>query len=186
MDKYSDQKKILLLWGIVLGAILVFWLFIYYPKNKQLKDLRDELDKVQTEINKYQKISEDRGTFDIIASRYKELEQKLPMQEEPILRDLAKEAVEKEIEVLSIKPYQAIDSKLPIKVEGYQCKELTITMELVTSYKKLGEYLGVLQNQFTSIVRLDKLDVEKESEKDGESVLLVVMELTLFMLIPET
>lgn len=185
----KGKQKILLMGGIILGAILIFWVFIYSPKNKQMKELKDKLVKVQKDINTIHGISRDKESLDIVITKYneklKELELKLPQQEESTLRGLVTEATKKSIEVPSIRPKIATDCKLPINIEEYKCKELDISIELVTSYKNLGEYLRILKNKFPSLVRLNELKIEKKGEEKGISKLSVLLEITLYMLVPE-
>lgn len=183
------QQKILLLAGIILGAILIFWIFIYSPKNKQMKEIGAELARVQKDIERIQKIAGGEESLDVVITKYnrkiKEFKEKLPAQEESTLRRLANKADSMGIEVLSISPQVAADSKLPVNIEGCQCRELVISMQLVASYEKLGEYLGMLKDKFPSVIRLNKVNIEKKGEVKGISELSASIEIALYMLVPE-
>lgn len=184
----KNQQKILLLAGIVFGVILVFWVFVYSPKNKQMRELRDRFNKVQGEIDKVQRMTGDDTSLDVLISKYdkklKECKRKLPEKEEVVLRELARNAVRMGIQVVSITPARAINSDLPVSVEGCLCKELDISIHLVGSYVKIGKYLGVIESKFPFILRLKRIDLKKEGEEKGVSKLEAFVDVTLYMLIP--
>lgn len=185
----KNQRNILIMAGMVLGAILVVLFFIYLPKNREMKKLKTEFLLVKKDLDNIQRITGNAGDIDILITKYaekiKEYETMLPRREEQTLRTLAKAAADLDIKVLSITPQTAILTELPITIEGCNCKELKIAIELVTSYRKLGEYFSVLQYKFPTLIRLDSLKLKKQDEYAGLSVLSVSLDVTLFMLVPE-
>lgn len=188
MRLQKQKQVIILMSAIVLGAILVFWLFIYSPKNKEMKSLKKELSEIKNSISNFQKISGSGESLDVVIEKYdrmlKQLKLRLPSQEEASIRELAKEAAKLGIEVVSISPRTAVETKLPVKVKGCRCRELKICMHLRTTYFKLGNYVEVARAKFPSVVRLNNLNI-KSLEKGAGARLDVLIDITLYMLVPE-
>lgn len=188
MNIDKRQQNILLMSGIVLGAILAFWILIYSPKHSQMTKLKAELSNTEKEIENIQKMTSGKEGLDTLIIKYsnklKEYELKLPDKEEATLRELAVQADKMGIKVISISPQYKVDSKSQVNVEGCKCKEMKISMELTASYKSLGEYLGFLQGGFPSLIRINEIKLKKEGEERDSSKLSVSLNVTLYMLVP--
>lgn len=184
------QQKILIMAGIAFSAILVFWLFIYSPKKKQMKELKFELYETRKVVSNFKKIVGEEESLDVAIDRYntklKDFKLKLPSQEESTIRDLATEANKLGIEVLAITPGSAVNSKLPINVKGYTCRELPISINLKTQYRKFADYIVVLKERFPAILVFNKLDIRREREDVIGSLVVVTLDVTLYLMIPQS
>lgn len=184
----KQKQTIIIVAGTILLTILLFSLFIYLPKKREIIELKKKLTDIEREIQGIQGVGAEKEGLDEIIAKYnnklKELEKRLPGKEEETLRDLSNLASKLGIEVLSINPQKAEICDLPINVKGYICKEMKISMELKTSFKVFGEYLRLLQYGFPTVFRINSYDIKKEGEKYGTSVISVTLKLTMYMLCP--
>lgn len=185
----KPEKKLALQLTGALLVILVFWFFVYAPKSRYMKKLRNELENVQMDIDKVKKMAGDNESLDVLIEKYnerlKELEVKIPSKEEAVLRELAFKANEMGIEVLSISPSVSTESNLPIKVDEYKCKELPVNIQLRAPYVKLGEYILALRDKLSALVTLEEINIEKEKEEGAKSVLNASIKVTLYTLVPK-
>lgn len=188
MNIDKRQQNILLMSGIILGAILIFWILIYSPRHSQMTKLKAELSTIEKEIENIQKMTGGKDSLDTLiikcSNKLKEYELKLPDKEEATLRELAVQADKMGIRVMSISPQGKVDSKCQVNIEGCKCKEMKISMQLTTSYRKIGEYLGIVQDKFPSLIKINEIKLKKEGEERGISKLSVSLNITLYMLVP--
>lgn len=183
----KQQKTILIMSGIVAGTILIFLFFIYLPKNTRMKQLKAELAEAKTAINNIKRITGEKASLDVAIEMYdrkiKELKLRLPQREEGTIRDLAAEAGKMGIKILSINPSVAVDCKLPVNIKGYKCKELAISMEFKTSYKKFGDYIELVREKIPAVVKFEQVNIKREGEASAPQ-LLISFRARMFILVP--
>lgn len=189
MKLETHQKKILIMAGVVLGVILIFLVFIYAPRNRILRELKLQLNSIQKNINEIKRLTGDIQSLDLVISKYndklKQLKEKLPAREESTIRELGKKAAGLGIEVMAINPEITVDTKLPVRVKGCQCRELGISMELRAPYKKLAEYIKILQEDFPALIKIEKLKMIRLEGVKGNPLLQVSMEITMYLITPD-
>ncbi len=190
-----QQKSVMLLTGAIVVAIVVFWFAAYKPKQKLMQSLKTELSAAQREINTVQELIAFKGDINQAVNyfnkRIRELEDKLPDQEETTLRELARKAVKMDLEVISVNPQEPVKTELPVDVPGCVCEELVINMVIRGHYKDVGDYIGLLEGEFQSLITLQKIELtkieaktDKKDKKEEDTRLIVTMQIVLYLLMP--
>ena len=115
--------------------------------------------------------------------KLKVLEEKLPPSEETTLKEISSFANRLGIDVISLTPHGIKKSSIRGDMPDYECMELSITMDLRCTYKTLGEYLGLLQEEFPTVVRIKNISMSKEKSGDKtDSALRAHLVLIMYML----
>lgn len=179
-----SQQNIFLMAFMVFLCLAVFWAFIYDPAKKKVDSLKGELGVIQAEIDKIESISGGEKSLDEaykkLYSRYAALEDELTKEAGSVLSILSSEADRMDIEVLMIKPEKARPSKIPVKIEERSLVEMPISMNLRCDYITFGEYLRLLSENMTSLVRINKIGMSKSIEHEG--AVDIWLNITLYML----
>ena len=89
----KEQKKILMIVGIVGCAFLIFVIFIYLPLRREFRQVKGEFYRIESEVSEIKKAGgEGRSLEASIASLNNNLNiinRKFPEKEEAILRELS-------------------------------------------------------------------------------------------------
>lgn len=189
----KSRLHLLILVSVVVIVIIAFWFFIYSPNRKTLRELSSQLEDIDEGINLVKGIVGDEKTLDKAVAEYdarlKDFKSKLPSKEETTLRQLAIIASDMGIEIVSITPQMAEESTVPIAVPGYKCMEMPISLNLESDYKTIGEYIGILEKQFSALIILNRLKMHKTEQSSADNQydspdLTVDMSVTFYMLVP--
>ena len=123
------------------------------------------------------------ASLPLLDKKLKVLEEKLPPSEETTLKEISSFANTSGIDVISLTPHVIKKSPIQGNIPGYECMELSITMDLRRTYKTLGEYLRLLQEEFPTVVRIKNITMAKEKSADKtDSTLRARLVLTMYML----
>ncbi len=182
-----NQKNIGIMLSVVIVAFFIFWFFIYSPKRRQMKKIEFEYKTIRKDIKKIEAIAGGEEKLDIslemLDKKLKMLEEKLPQSEEITFKELSGFANRSGIEVVSLTPKGITESSIQGNIPGYKCMELSIGMDLRCTYKTLGEYLRLLQEDFPTLVRIKSISMSKEKPGDKtDPALRAHLVLTMYML----
>ncbi len=194
MDKITitvRQKKILMIVGIVALTFAIFILMIYLPLRQELIKLKSQYYGIEAELENIKKFSSGEKSLEEMISLLKKkleaLDNTFPPKEELILRELAGAATRSGIELVSINPQRKRDINelegIPVNVRGYTSKEMSIAVSLKTSYKTLGEFFKVLQEDFPVFIKVESIQMSKGRGKT-DNILNVDMNLSTYLLCP--
>lgn len=164
------DKKILIITGICVSIIFLFWAFIYFPANRKLCFLKSELAAIRIEIAQIESRGGKEGRD--IAKMVEELQKdfkaamlKLPDKEEEALRFISTEASKLGIDIVSMQPgskRSSLDANNnPMYLEGKQCFELPISIEIRGLYKSIGEYLRILREVSPALIKIETVRIQK-------------------------
>lgn len=193
MDKISGiskaQKNIILTIGIVVVVVVLFIMYLYIPMNKKLAGLKAEITAAEAEVNQIrQSFGDAKSLEEALAFLNKKIEvlsKKFPIKEEIVLRELPGIVSKLGIEVLSIRPGKKIAigdiGGVPVPVKGSTVYEFSISMDLITTYKKLGELFTVLHESFPIFIRVDSVRLSS-SGKDEKGFLNVDLNLFTYVI----
>lgn len=188
----TRQKKILFIVGIVLAAFIIFLAFIYLPSRRELNKARKELKSAELELETIKTLTGKDVPLEkaivLLKERLDNLDKKFPEKEEIILRDLSALAAKMDIKLMSMRPTKkkAVESinGLPVNIKGCFVQEMQVSMDMQTSYKRLGEFFRVLKEEFPIYVRIDKLNMTKVNEK-MPGLLNVNISLDTYLICPD-
>lgn len=163
------QNKIFMMAGIAALTFAVFVYFIYLPAKKNLDQLNREYTAMQNDIAAMkQAIGEGKPLEQAILylrDRLKMYEQKFPQKEEDIFRTLSALAEKGSIDILAMTPEKKRPIKeitgVPINVKDHTLEEMPISLSVRAAYKKLGQFLNALQEEFPIFVRVDEVRMTK-------------------------
>jgi len=181
-----NQKKILVLFATVVVSFLVFLLIIYLPKRKAIKNLKMEYAAIEKEIKDIERLT-GQDTLDasmtMLSKKLDEMEKKLPSSEEATLKEISNLAETAGISVSSLMPQDIKRCPIQGDVPGYECMVLANKIHFTCTFKGLGKYLGKMQNEFPTILRIKKLTLKKVRRGDIKNPALVAMlETSMYML----
>ena len=187
----SNQKKILVMGSIVGLTFIVVTMFVYLPLRRHFAQLKAKLYAIESEINQIKKAGgEGKSLEEAIAflkERYDIMSNKFPEKEEIVLRELSNLAARLEIDVSSVRPQRKKTVQelngLPIRISGCYVQEMPIAMTLKTRYKTLGEYLKILNADFSIFVRVDNISMAKADKATG--LLNVELKIDTYLICPE-
>ncbi len=181
-----NQKNIMIMLVSIIATFFVFWFFVYSPKRKQTKEIKSEYEAMKKDIKEIESMAGG-GMLDaslpLLDKKLKVLEKKLPPSEETTLKEIASFANRSGIDVISLTPHAIKKSPMQGDIPGYECMELSIMMDLRCTYKTLGEYLRLLQEEFPTVVRIKNISMSKEKSADKtDSALRARLVLIMYML----
>lgn len=166
------DKKILIIAGICISIILLFWAFIYFPANKKLRILKAELNSIKGEIAQIESRGGGKEGYDIakmiesIQKDFNAAMQKLPGQEEETLRFLSDKANKLGLDIVSMQPSPKrplLDvNNNPVFLENKQCVEMSIAIQISGLYKSIGEYLKILRDQSPALIKVEGVRIQKD------------------------
>lgn len=181
-----NQKNIVIMLVSIIATFFVFWFFVYSPKRKQTEKIKSEYEAIKKDIKEIESMAGG-GMLDAslasLDKKLKILEEKLPRSEETTLKEISSFANRSGIDVISLMPHSIEKSPIQGDVPGYVCMELSIIMDLRCTYKTLGEYLRLLQEEFPTVVRIKSVSMSKEKPADkADSTLKAHLLLIMYML----
>ncbi|MDD5422985.1 MAG: type 4a pilus biogenesis protein PilO [Candidatus Omnitrophota bacterium] len=186
------QQKIIIFTAVFLLALTVFLVFIYMPADARLKGLKQKYNAIQTEIDEFRRtIGADKPLEQsIIAfrSRIEALGKKFPGKEEIVFKELSSLAQGMDIEITSMNPSKKVVVKgaegQDLLIKDCVVEEISISMALKTSYKKLGEFLRALKEEFPIFVTIENVNIAKAGDKDSP-VLNVALSINTYLISPK-
>lgn len=190
----KKQKKLAVIAGLIVAAIVIFLKFIYLPQKARFEELKKELRMAEEEIGDIKKTAgaEEEKSMGValegLQKKFKDLETRFPDKEEMILRELPAFANRFGIEIKSMQPQKKravkeID-KSEFTVTGYTVEDIEIAIFAVGRYKNLGEYIKALKEEFPALIRINKLSMSRAGGEDGMS-LNINMTITAYLLFAE-
>ena len=189
----DEQRKILIIAGIIALAFVIFITLIYLPQKKRFENLKKELRAMETEIREVKRavgVTGDESmvkSLDALLKRFKTLNEKFPLKDEAILRELANYAHRCGIEVKTIQPQKKraianIDGT-EVSIAGYSIEELNISILALGTYKNFGEYVRLLKKDFPALIRINSLQFTG-SAQEGKNIVNIGMSVTAYVLSP--
>jgi len=176
----KEQKKIIYIASVIIIFLFLFWNFVYAPQKRRLWDIKDKLTQREAEIEGIKRISHGQPLQDAVKDlnmRLRAASARLPASEEGIIKSLSEEAKKLKIDVQNTDPGEK--KILPNKIPGFQIEELPISLDIVSEYKAIGEYLDILINQFPFLVRVRQFDIQGSGE--GSPNLNVKLEISAYL-----
>lgn len=186
------QKKILLLAGIIALTFVISIIFIYLPAHRQLKQLKQQFSRLDQEAKQLKRsFGEERSLEDVIISldkRRNVLDQKFPDKEEVVFRDISTLATSMGIEISSMRSQGKKTLKemrgAQIAIKDSVIQEMWISIDLTTTYKKLGEFLAVLKEGFPVFIRIESVQMTNTSSDKNSASLKVSISLVTYLISP--
>ena len=177
------HKNIIIAAAIVGLLFVLFLVLVYLPSKNKINKLNAEIFAVQAEISRIRSGLDKNKSMEqnIIGlnEKLKDINVKLPPKEEIILRELTDAAKKFGIEVVSMSPEKKkvvtdIDGS-PVRVKDYFVKEMSVSMTAKTYYKKLGDFLIYIRENFPVAARVKDVSMSgSASGADADSGLLSV------------
>jgi len=182
-----NQKNIAILLTAVISTFIVFWFFIYIPRSNEMGKIIAQYESVENDIKKIESMAGGKGKLDTammaLDEKLKALEQKLPQSEETTFRELSTYANKLGIDVISITPKDLKQSACQGSIPLYVCMQISVDMRLKGTFKKIGEYVKLLQENFPILLVVKSLDMNKEKPQDKiNNTIIAELKLDMYML----
>jgi Tfp pilus assembly protein PilO len=165
------EKNIVVITGVCVLVIFLFWVFVYLPADKRLRVLKTDLKNVKDEVSQIQarggKNGRDMITMvESLQKDFKSAMLKFPKGEEETLKLLSQEANKLGMEIVSIKqgskrPFLDSSNNL-VFCESEQCFEIPIAVEMRGLYRSVGEFLNVLREGFPAFIKTEEIRIGKD------------------------
>ena len=189
VDISKKQKKILMLAGIIALTFFIFIVAIYMPAHRQLKQLKQQFSRLDQEAKQLKgSFGEKHSLEDVIISldkRRSVLDKKFPDKEEVVFRDISGLATSMGIEISSMRSQGKKTLKemrgAPIAIKNSVIQEMWVSIELTTTYKKLGEFLAVLKGGFPVFIRIESIQMTNASSDKNSALLKVSVSLVTYL-----
>lgn len=167
----KEQKKILLIVGIVVLIFILFILFAYLPLRSKQNRLKREINSIESDIEKIRKIAKDsssiEGAIVVLKNKLESLNSKFPSREEYVLRMLSELAAKMNIEVSSMTPQKkkivSEISSSSVRVRDASIQEMSVAMNFRTNYKTLADFLKILEEDFPVSLRVESVRMSHRS-----------------------
>jgi len=169
-----QQQNIFMMVGIVVLAMIVLFIFIFMPKEAEMKKLRQQLKSVEVSLANVETIvgaRKDLGNGILKLRQEKDaLESKFIRYDNlnSLLQTLSEQARECDLEVISIQPsefalfYGAKGSVLTI--DNLECNKVSIEMSVTGSFKSIIDYIQSLERKDSPRLAIKKFSVEKQQQ----------------------
>lgn len=188
IDITDNQKKIIIISLAALFVILLFWLFLYLPANREISKLRKELILTEQQIQGIEILltgSQSRNeAIRLLKHKQQYLSNKFPRKEEESLRLIPEIARKMGINVISVQLGPKVElldeSGKQIIIENKVASYLPMTLELNCYYKDLVKYLLDLKASLPAFTSVNSLSIKKDDPLTGK--LRVSVEFNLYLL----
>ena len=192
LEMTQRQKRIFIFLAVIALALFLFVWFVYIPAKAYRDKLKNEYNSIQKQIVEMRRSIGEGKSLEQAISFFKDrlayFDKRFPSREEVVLREMPALAGKCGVEISSIRPskkavIQAIEGA-SLEVRDYTIQEMPISVDLKSSYKKLGEFLKALRNDFPAFVRVDKIQMSRAGDKDS-NLLDVSLSLDTYFLSPK-
>lgn len=176
----KEQKKIIYISLVVLTFFFSFWIFVYGPQTRKFTSIKEELTQTEARTAEILSIAKGRDLAQAIRDlkiNFIEVMGRFPGGEEMVIYNLSETAKKLKIEVKNIVP--STKQLLENKITGYDIEELPISLNLVSEFRSLGEYLNILRNNFPVLIRVRDLDIKGNGE--GRALLEVALQISAYL-----
>ena len=186
----AENKKSIVVAGILIMSTALLFQFVYFPKSRELKRLTAEYKDVGKDIDElYNFIGGRENLKGNIIEKRKELallEQALPSEKgvSNIIKQLNEEAKRFKIDVISLKPRDLFvykdDKGRELKISEYFCKCMPLRLNIESRYQDLGEFLMSMETSRNPMISIVMVKIEKD--KDIAPRIEAMIDLNIFML----
>ncbi|MBU1006984.1 MAG: type II secretion system protein M [Candidatus Omnitrophica bacterium] len=167
-----NNKNVVLIAGVSAFAVLVLLQFIYMPKYREVRKLTAEYKEATKEIDElYNFIGGRQGLEKNILNIRKDLtllRKAFPSEKEisDIIKQLNDEARHFKVNVISLKPrnlsmYKDSDGG-ELKVAGYLCKSMPLTLNVDGKYQAVGEFIADLESGMDPLIVVEEIVMRKK------------------------
>ncbi len=169
---------------VLVGAAILFWLnlqFFYFPKLKEVKSLKQSLDKNRERNIRIQELAKNVDFFSNLVGRvedyHREVKSLLPKQIKlsGLLRELSLLAENNNVTVLSIKPIEGEDNIEDKEDEILAFEKSDIQIVLECSYENLGRFIEAVEYNNLTVMAIKNINISLNEEVDDPSKLKVVL-----------
>jgi len=183
----KEQKKIITQSGIFFLVIVLVFVFIYLPQRRKVIEINEAMAGAKKEIKEIKSAAQEgeslEGAVGLLEKKLVRLESMFPYKEEGILKDIQQIAHELGIEIDSIQPRDKMKVDWSSKIEGRNCFELPITLDIKCSFKTLINYLKELVDEFPSLLTVNHVSMGESRSQESE--LQIKINLSAYLLIKE-
>lgn len=168
------DKKDIFIAGIIFLILILLFQFIYLPKSNEVKALAAEYKRIKKDIDElYHFVGGAENMHDKIINIRKglvSLEEVFPGEKDVsgIIRGLNEKAIHFKINVISLKPKNfeiAKDNEgKELKIAGYYCKEMPLTLSVESRYHALGRFLMDLETDKSPLISIEKVEIKKDED----------------------
>ena len=157
----NNKTAVSVIAGIVI--FLVLFAVILAPVRRELAEKKKKYRELEVQLtagrSKLSAIKLDKAG---VEAKVEELRRRLPSKSPTpaILEELSKKGKGLNIEFISISPQPA--EPLPDITAAFNCKVLTISINMRATYKNLGDYLGLLDNLESSFAVVPEFQATKD------------------------
>jgi len=183
MELTREQKKIIYIAALVAAFLMFFWIFIYIPQSRKLKEIQHKLSITEGEISDINRITGGMPEAEAVQGLNNKLNQMIAGfgdSDDDIIDALSKAARELKITInnISLSSRQLINSQIP----GYEVREMPVSLKLTAEYRPLGEFLYRIRDNFPVLLTVRNLSISGEGE--GDPRLDVDLEISAYLLSP--
>lgn len=185
----ENQKKIIILGGVVVFVFLLFWMFIFLPSSKEIRALKNELISTDQQIQAIEILLSGSQSRDeairLLKQRQQYLSNKFPDKEEESLRLIPDYARKMNITVVALQPGSKTElldhAGKQIMIEGKVAYFLPISLEVSCYFRDLVKYALELKAALPAFTSINNLDIKREEPLNGK--IRATIQFDLYLLI---
>lgn len=180
MKLTKEQRKIIYLTIIITFAISLFWFFIYLPRSREIRAIKNDLRLAEKSINEIIGITEGKELVDIahnLGVELNSLKRKLPSQDEAVIKNLSEEAQKYRVEIKRIDVSK--QDEVAYQQGSVSIREIAVSIVLSGEYRDVGKYLEALKESFPILTKINKVDIEGSGE--GKPKLNVLLDISAYL-----
>ena len=152
---------------VLLVVPVASYVYVFKPRNQQISQAKDEIEKKQAKLDKLREVSEKIDDINAAIEQGRAairlVEAKLPsaMEVDVILKDIWQIAAGADLAV------KKVESKPPVEAAGYMEQPLSVVMQ--GRFEGFYNFLMQLEN-LPRITRIHKLKLERASKDSGDDI----------------
>ncbi len=172
-DYFTKDKKRFAGIVVIIFVIIIFFLFAYMPQLKQVKKFKDDIRRMDKQIELTKTAL---GDMEKLGPLLGQMQQEMKLFEKrlaskkqisSIVSELSGLAQEADIEVISIKPEKPAPlldkNNNPVSINGKRLDTIKIELKLQAPYKALAEYTKKIQDNLNILAGIDSLLIKSNS-----------------------
>ncbi|MBN1271807.1 MAG: type 4a pilus biogenesis protein PilO [Candidatus Aminicenantes bacterium] len=170
---------------VILGGILLLLVYIAYlkPKSQQLKDIRQEREKIENEVRDLRKKKRDLSNIEaqikVLNEELAELETKIPRRKElsDIVKRFQKLASDSRLNIIAFNPREEV------KMDFY--REWPLPLEVVGNYHNLAIFFDQL-SRFPRLFNVTEFNIRSLRNQNEVATISAALTAKTYIFIEET
>lgn len=168
--KVGKRETLVIYFAILVSVVLLFYQVIYKPQKREIKAIQKEVKALETDLENLNRIIPALPAIEEEIRQeqasWMQMEARSPAGKQMvrIIRQLAQESSQWQINLVSIKPFQEVEAR-PAQGET-SLKKISFRIQIRSQYQAFAAFLQALENNSSFLAMVQDFHVSKKDEDE--------------------